>query len=330
MAPLPRDRVEPEPPFSRVGVDYTGELAIKATYKAKTPIPAYLVIFTCLVTRAVHIEIVLSNHTEEFLMAFKRMVNTRGMPCKVYSDNALTFKRAEKEILETVEANNLKIQEAAKKYHFEWHYSVEYHSAGSGVWERMVKSVKVPLRKVLGNAMLTYNELLTVVKEIEGQVNDRPLIGASEDTLEVLTPSMLCLGRKIRPWVDGFADTEYKQEPEIRDRWRYRGVLLENFWRAWIKQYTVQLQQRHRWHTKKPNLKVDDLVLLEKDLIKRHHWPVARIHDIVWGRDGLIRSVRISTGGDNMILTRSIHNIFPLETCRENDLDPFAHEQDEE
>ena len=66
--------------------------------------------------------------------------------------------------------------------------------------------VKTPLRKVLGNALLSYIELSTLCKEIEGQLNDRLLVNTSEDTSEVLTPSLLCLGRKIRPWVDHFED----------------------------------------------------------------------------------------------------------------------------
>ena len=69
----------------------------------------------------------------------------------------------------------------------------------------MVKAIKVPLRKVLGDSLLTYVELLTVVKENEAQVNDHPLSQASEDTFEFITPSMICLGRKIKLWSDFFA-----------------------------------------------------------------------------------------------------------------------------
>ena len=147
MASLPKERVEPEPPFSRIGVDYTGKLEIKPSYHSRKIIPAYLVVFMCFATRAVHIEVVLSERTEDFLMAFKRMVNTRGFPQHVFSDNAQYFKKANKMLAETVKQNNATIQDAAEKYSFKWHYSTELHSASGGVWERIVKMLKTPLRK---------------------------------------------------------------------------------------------------------------------------------------------------------------------------------------
>ena len=163
MAPLPQDRLSVEEPFSIVGVDYTGELKIKMTYHSTKIVPAYLAIFTCLTTRAVHLEVVLSNGTQDFIMAFKRMESTKGLPKKVYSDNALQFKRANKEIVETVLKNNEKIVNLADKYKFKWYFAVEY-GAGSGVWERQVKSIKQPLSKVLGDALITYTELMTILK----------------------------------------------------------------------------------------------------------------------------------------------------------------------
>ena len=206
MASLPNERVEPKPPFSRKGVDYTGKLKIRPSYHSRKIIPAYLVVFTCFVMRAVHIEVDLSEKTEDFLMAFKRMVNIRGFPQHVFSDNAQYFKKADKMLAETVEQNNTTINDVAKKYSFKWHSSTELHLASGGVWERIVKMVKTPLRKVLGNALLSHIELTTLCKEMEGQLNDRTLVDASEDTSEVLTPLLLCLGRKIRPWVDHFKD----------------------------------------------------------------------------------------------------------------------------
>ena len=106
MAPLPANRVNFEPPFSRVGVDYTAKFSINSTYRGSTPYPCYLVVFTCLVTRAVHLEIVLSDEAEGFLMALKRMISARGHLQHMYSDNAKYFIRADKEIAETIDKNN--------------------------------------------------------------------------------------------------------------------------------------------------------------------------------------------------------------------------------
>ena len=180
---------------------------------------------------------------------------------------------------------------------------------------------KVPLRKALGDTLLTYVELQTLCKEIEGQLNDRPLIEASEETSEVLTPSLLCLGRKIKPWVDHFDETQYDEVSDLRIRWKLKKKLLENFRRSWIEEYLVQLQNRHKWFTKKPNIKENDLVLVEKDLIKRSDWPFARVDKLIEGRDGIVRSARIVTKdlankkkkGKPNYLVRSVRELYPLE-----------------
>ena len=161
------------------------------------------------------------------------MASTRGLPRKVYSDNALQFKRANKEIVETVLKNNEKIVNLTDKYKFKWYFAVEYHSAGLGVWERQVKSVKQPLRKVLGDALVTYTELMTIIKEIEAHAF------AFETAFEVITPSMLCIGRKLRPWNDQYAETEFPQEQDVRDRWAYRQKLVKCFFQSWVKQYVL-------------------------------------------------------------------------------------------
>ena len=221
----------------------------------------------------VHLEIVLSDEAEGFLMALKRMISDRWHPHHMYSDNTKYFQRADKEIAETVDKNNEIIKEFSEQLCFHWHYSVEYHSAGCGVWERMVKAIKVPLRKVLGDSLLTNVELLTVVKEIKAQVNDRPLIQASEDTFEVITPSMPCIGRRIKLWPDFLAETDLRQESSVILRWEVRKELVMKFRKLWLEQYLPQLEEHQRWRTKKPNLKIGDLVLLEPKIKNNFNGP---------------------------------------------------------
>ena len=127
------------------------------------------------------------------------MASTRGLHGKVYSDNALQFKRANKEIVETVLKNNEKIANFADKYKFKWYFAVEYFSTGSGVWERQVKSVKQPLRKVLGNALVTYTELITILKEIEAHVNELKLFKCFPGKI-FLWETRVNAGRSFAEW----------------------------------------------------------------------------------------------------------------------------------
>ena len=329
MAPLPLERVSMVPAFSHTGVDYTGEISIRRSLGSRDKLKAYIVVFTCLVTRAVHLEIVLSNSTQEFLMAFRRFINSKGFPQVVHSDNALCFKRAAKEIQSTLEVTNKKILDLSEKYHFQWNWSPPESPHSGGIWERVVSLVKGPLYKVMKGALLTYTELLTLCKEIEGQLNDRPLYEVSSDTLEVLTPSMLTLGRRLRPWVDKYEQTSLPIDLDLKERWRYRNLVAQQCWKAWKEHYLRSLQQRGKWFTKSPQIKPQDLVLVEQDNSKRHSWPVARVHQIVRGRDGLVRTVVLTRGRKDDYLStqssssvvpkppalfaRSIHSVFPLE-----------------
>ena len=185
------------------------------------------------------------------------------------------------------------------------------------MWERIIKAIKVPLRKVLGDSLLTYIELLMVVKEIEAKVNDHPLIQASDDTFEVITPSMLCLGKRIKLWPNFFSEADLPQESSVRLRWEARKELVMKFRELWLEQYLSQLQERQRWRTKGPNLNVGDLVLLKTENKKQFQWPVARVNKIMRGKDGLMHTVLVRTKTNRDLLRRGIHEIFPLEACRE-------------
>ncbi|GFV73680.1 integrase catalytic domain-containing protein, partial [Trichonephila clavipes] len=165
---LPRDRITQSPPFQSVGIDFT-------------------------VTRAVHLELVSDMSTKCFYLLFYGDSLARRGNCKViYSDNARTFKAAEREL--TYFANILKDSEfqsfvADKGIH--WKFIVERVPWWSGFYERLVKTIKDPLRKILGRALLTFEELSTILSEVEVIVNHRPLTYVENDPgePEPLTPA---------------------------------------------------------------------------------------------------------------------------------------------
>ena len=141
--------------------------------------------------------------------------------------------------------------------------------------------------------------------------------------MEVITPSMLLLGRKIRPWVDKFASTTLPQKTDIRQRWKHRNAIAQQYWRAWSQEYRTQLQQRAKWFTPSPNIREGDLVLIEVDNVKRGNWPLARVLKVVYGRDKRVRSVHLTKGSEQResgawrpgnVLVRSVQRIFPLES----------------
>ena len=185
-----------------------------------------------------------------------------------------------------------------------------------------MKLIKVPLRKLIDKSeVMTYVDFLTLMKDAEAQVNDRPLLAVSEEAFDVITPSMLCLGRRIRLWRDYFSETECDDSSDVRLRWEQRQNLSQEFKKLWTSQYLTQLHSRHRWFSKQPNLKIGDLVLIEEQNRKQYQWPLARVFRIIKGQDGRVRTVLLRSKNSKKILKRSIHEIFPLEACRDNELD---------
>ena len=321
MAQLPVPRVQKKVPFSHVGVDYTGSLHLREARKNDV---GYVVVFTCLTTRAVHLEVVKTGKTEDFVNALKRMISSKGSPTDIYSDNALVF-QATKGKLEDPGSQLRALLPTTK-----WHFSTEAAPHTGGVWERVVGLVKRPLSKAVGRQKLDYVDMLTICKEVEGILNDRPLAAVSADSMEAITPSMLTLGRKIKSCPPTEQLFPNSTPHPVRQQLGEREQLVEKFWRAWLDEYCLSLQKMNKWNKQQPNISVGELVLVEKRPLNRSHWPLARVDSVTQSRDGLIRKIRVklppNEAGEQRYLTRSIHNIYPLELHDANETD--ANEAD--
>ena len=187
-----------------------------------------------------------------------------------------------------------------------------------GFWERMVRSVKTPLRKICSGANLKEVELRTLLTQIEATINDRPIGGLQGDENgRVLTPFDLLAGRPR-----GQAQTT-KDQPEVvfgaahSRRISHLQTIHEQFWRQWRQQYLPTLQRRGKWTANYPNVKEGDIVLLLKEGQKRHTWPLAKVVETLSGRDGLVRSVKLLC--DEKEITRPIQLIVPLEVPTDQD-----------
>ncbi|CAL1264768.1 unnamed protein product [Larinioides sclopetarius] len=189
-APLPSDRTHQTPVFSVCGLDFAGPLYVKNCGELKK---SYIVLFTCGVTRALHLELVSSMTTDSFLLAFRRFLARRGNCKIIYSDNAKTFMKGKKEIenLSTILSNST-VKDYVSKEKIVWKNIIERSPWWGGFYERLVKSVKECLHKILGRALLNFEEMSTVLTEIEAVLNLRPLsyvYGESDNQ----NPSRLCI-----------------------------------------------------------------------------------------------------------------------------------------
>ena len=202
MGELPIDRIAyNEPAFSRTGVDYFGPLLVKrgrTTRRNAGTAKRYGALFTCLTTRAVHIEVAGDLSTDSFLLALRRFTSRRGYPKTITSDNGSNFVGAEKEISECLKLlDQNKIQTELAKNEITWKFNPPASPWMGGVFESLVKTTKKALKTVVRDRLFTEEALLTFLVEIESTINSRPLTPVSDDVddYQALTPNHFLIGR---------------------------------------------------------------------------------------------------------------------------------------
>ena len=134
MANLPKERLmSGEPPFTYVGVDYFGPLFVP---QGRSNVKHYGCLFTCLVVRAVHIEVVHSLHTDSFINALWRFIKTRGCPKTIYSDNRTNFDAGERELCESLnDWNQRSINQFLQQRKITWKFNPPAVSHMGEFWE---------------------------------------------------------------------------------------------------------------------------------------------------------------------------------------------------
>ncbi|XP_065917547.1 uncharacterized protein [Dysidea avara] len=324
--PLPLDRVKEGKPFDVTGVDFTGALHVKNN---GTEEKVYICLFTCGLSRAVHLEVVCDLSVETFLRAFRRFVSRKSLPQVMISDNASTYVSASKELEQIFTSDKLGKSLNAKGVR--WKFIPKRAPWYGGFWERLIGITKTVLRKVLGKSFITLEVLQTLIVEVEAVLNDRPLTYLSADVTdpEPLTPSHLLYGRRMTmlpyPAVEEEQhDPTFLSSTSLRDKVNRQTLLLNHFQRRWQREYLTSLREAYKaTGTSKQSVKVGDVVLVHDD-IPRLQWRLAVIEELMEGLDGYARAakIRTSTGRTN----RPIAKLYPLElsspceptTCDDN------------
>jgi hypothetical protein len=315
MAALPEFRVRESFPFSKVGVDFAGPLFVKS--KIGESKKAYIALFSCCVTRAVHLELVEDLTSQTFRRALRRFSSRRGTPALIVSDNAKTFRATQKALKQLF--NHPEVRSDLERTKTEWRFNLERAPWWGGFFERHVGCVKACLKKVLGNAKLTFDELLTVVIEVEGTLNSRPLTYTYEELDEdVLTPSHLIHGRRLKSMPDENIEEAVENETNCSKRFRHLTLRLVHFWNRWRKEYLTDLREFHKAKSSSENRKpieVGDVVIVFEENKKRAQWKTAVVERLIKGKDEIIRGaeVRVITKGKRLRISRPIQKLYPLE-----------------
>jgi hypothetical protein len=283
-------------------MDYAGPVNIKYGHVRKPVIvKAYICIFVSLSVKAVHIELVSDLTSEAFIAALRRFIARRGYPTLLWSDNGTNFIGADrqlKELFHFIKSRSTEktISEFCSSKNIEWRFIPERSPHFGGLWEAAVKSMKFHLRRVISSEVkLTFEEMTTVLCQIEACLNSRPLCPlptSNGDSLEVLTPGHFLIGRPLMALPD-------KESSEIPSstlrRWHLCQNLIRHFWKRWSEEYIVELNKYTKWFHKSKNVEVGDIVLLRDVTLFPTRWPLARVIDVHPGRDNLVHVVTLKT-----------------------------------
>ena len=250
MAPLPQIRLRLSlRPFAQTAVDFGGPFVTIQGRRSRRQ-KRYLRLFTCLATRAVHLEMAFGPDTDAFLNAFYRMVNRRGLPREMLSDNGTNFVAAERELRELAETlDQSKIGQSTANKRVIWHFNPPLAPHFGGVHETMIKAAKRAVNAVLGNADVTDEELTTAFTGAEALLNSRPLAYQSKPNPEddiPLTPNHFLIGQ-----IGGQFAPESVEETKnsLKKRWRRVQELVRNFWHRWLREWipaTSKSQQQKK------------------------------------------------------------------------------------
>ena len=283
---LPSFRVEPSRAFAKVGLDFFGPLLTSTGSKT------WVLLITCATSRAVHLELVRSQSTDEVKLALRRFFALRGTPSLIYSDNAKTFRAMLHHIPRCVT----------------WRFIPEAAPWWGGFWERMVGVTKRCLKITVHLCNLAHDELAATLYELAFHLNMRPLTDVDK---ELITPAHLLFGvTSIR----GVLSPPRVYLDIVTRAWRHQRRVSDHLIRRWTSEYIAALRC---WSVSprgrpKHTPAVDDVVLVHNEG-PRGHWPIARIVALIYGSGGQPRAARIRMRG--VETRRPLSKLFRLEAA---------------
>ncbi|XP_053686921.1 uncharacterized protein LOC128736463 [Sabethes cyaneus] len=332
MADLPSSRVTPARPFSVSGIDYCGPVYLKSPVRNRAPVKAYIAIFVCFATRAVHIELVSDLSTQAFLAALRRFVARRGKPCEIHSDNGTAFKGAANELHRIFEMWKVNLNDRRQILNWlmdneiKWCFIPPRAPHFGGLWEAAVKSAKTHLLREIGTTNVPQEDMCTLLAQIEMCLNSRPLTPLPNDPsdLAVLTPGHFLIGTSFQ----SVPERSIQHVPDNRlSHWEVTQKRFQRIWSRWYPEYLQQLQSRATKGCKQPvSIEPGRIVIIKDDNLPPLQWPRGKILKTHPGKDGITRVVTLKTATSDAVI-RPVAKIallpvpdFPNSADREGDL----------
>ena len=319
---LPEFRVVMDEPFAVTGVDFAGPIEYKQ--KKNTVGKAYVALFTCASTRAVHLKLCKDMTAEEFKIAFKEFMARRGTPRMMISDNAKTFITTSKWLKKLKSDHTLMNYQAEKRT--SWRFNMATAPWWGGFFERLVGIMKKSLAKMIGKGRLHFHELEEILLDVELAMNNQPICYQGEEFDQpVITPNLLIRGGHSIPLKDDFDN----MEPLKRSTKRliHLHKTKEQLRKRWTGEYIKALEERRRYQSDKSHEipQEGSVVLLKDDVKNKAHWKIGRIVKYIRGSDSTVRGFKIRLG-NGYIVERPLQLVCDLEIRRDAQETPLNPE----
>lgn len=299
MAPLPALKTTPSRAFSHCGLDFAGPIEIKSSNKRNAPIEkGYICVFVCMVSKAAHLELVGDLSTQKFILALRRMMARRGICCDIYCDQGTNFQGASNELPRLfLQATSNTSHEIAKLFASDgitFHFNPPSAPNWGGQWESFVKLTKHHLRRTNASIKLTYEEMSTLLAQIEACLNSRPLnaLTTDVDDTDPLTAGHLLIGSPLNLIPE---PSLLSLKDNTLDRFQSIQKGLQTFWKRFYVEYLHNCHPRKKWYTQNENLCIGDLVVIIQDNMPPAKWLTGRVKEVHPSTDKLIRLVTLKT-----------------------------------
>ncbi|XP_071944795.1 uncharacterized protein [Antedon mediterranea] len=311
MGQLPIERLKPSPPWSFIGVDLFGPFITRGEVNKRARGKAYGIIFTCLVTQAVYLDLATDYSTTGFLQAFRRFVSIRGYPTEIYNQLVSASKEL-KGVIDGGQESDLHDFGITKGT--TWKFSAADSPWQNGVTEILIKGIKKGIHHAIGGQVLPFNELQTVLFEVANLVNKRPIGRHPTDPEDgaYLGPNTILLGRATTRVPSG----PWRATNNPRNRIEFVQSLIKSFWVKWNRDYFPSLIVRQKWHHEKRNMQIGDVVLVQDSNTARGKWRMGLGSSVYPDINGKVRTVQVELRNEDrnakQTVTRAVQRLIVL------------------
>ena len=294
MSPLPVERVLPTPAWTYTSIDLFGPIEHVDMVRKRMKEKCWGVIFTCMVSRAVHLDLTQGYDTDALLQAIRRFMSLRGCPKELLSDHGSQMIACHKEVAVMLELVDWNLVDGwCSRRGISWKFVPPQGQHMNGVTESLIRVTKDQLKQVITGKRLTFVEIQTVMFEVGQMINCRPLgvyARPGSDPLDggPITPNHLLLGRATGT----IPELKFENVSKVK-RMKFLHSVAVEFWDKWRVVAFPSLVPQFKWHKTQRNLQVGDVVLLNDEEARVADYRLGLVIGTKPSKDGLVRSVKV-------------------------------------